>query len=554
MEWSDIILHYNYLYAYCEPMRKRLYQIKSFAGRIPVKYHTFFYVSLLLVILAAGVWALIYATPYGPGLINDSVVYIGGAENILAGNGYSRTSGGGEIKPLTVNVPLYSYSLAAVARTGLDLIKAGWVISLVCLGLNGLLCALLAQRLTGSKGWSLVAAILVVSSDSVLKAHSFALSEPLFITLMLAALILMSYAVERKSWIFPAAAGLIVSLAYMTRYIGLSLLATGVVVFFLFSSNWKERVMKIGWFVGFGLLGAVAWFTRNLMVSGTAANRSLLYHPLTVDKLQEGTQTLLQFLFPDRFNLHPIAPAFWDGFAIAMIFGKIILAYLFWRGFKISPKFSGSNHIQTALIVVLQSLFYLVVLFLSLTLLDASTALENRILVPVFVGVILVVVYLLNYLWMRKQTWAPWLSAAIALIIVLANLYDGRRAVIDLHTDGQGYASAYYRNSQTIDALKRMPPSTIWTNRVPAVNLLADRPAYALLAPIDPLTRQKRPNYDSSLQGIRTSVLNGNAFLVVFEAKQVLDDPIEGQWLKDLTFDIPAVFESEDGMIFAVKK
>jgi hypothetical protein len=68
------------------------------------------------------------------------------------------------------------------------------------------------------------------------------------------------------------------------------------------------------------------------------------------------------------------------------------------------------------------------------------------------------------------------------------------------------------------------------------------------------LTRQKRPNYDSSLQSIRQSVLNGKAILVVFEARQVLDDPIEGQWLKDLTQGIPAEFESEDGMIFSMKK
>jgi hypothetical protein len=170
------------------------------------------------------------------------------------------------------------------------------------------------------------------------------------------------------------------------------------------------------------------------------------------------------------------------------------------------------------------------------------------------VCLILLFVYLLSNLWNQRSEWAPWAAAVIALIAIMGGIYDGRRTVIDLHTDGQGYASAYYRNSQTIDALKRMAPVTIWTNRVPAVNLLADRPAYALLAPIDPLTRQKRPNYDSSLQGIRQSVQNGEAVLVVFEAKQVLEDPIEGQWLNDLTQNIPAVFESDDGMIFAAKK
>ncbi len=529
-------------------------QIKSFAGKIPVKYHTFFYIVFLLLILAAGVWALIYATPYGPGLINDSVVYIGGAENILAGNGYSRTSGGGEIKPLTVNVPLYSYTLAAVAKTGPDLINAGWLISLACLVLNGLLSALLAIRLTGSEVWSLISALLVISSDSILRAHSFALSEPLFIKLMLVSLLILSHAVEKKSWYLPAAAGLAVSLAYMTRYIGLSLLATGVVAFFLFSPDWKERIRKIAWFSGFGLLGGIAWFARNLMVSGTAANRSLLFHPLTLDKLQEGTQTLLTFLFLDRLDVYAFLPAFWNGFAITLIIGLIALVYYFWRNIRKSPNRADNQKTQTSLIIALQSVFYLVVLLLSLTFLDASTALENRILVPAFVGLILVFVFLLSTLWTGRQPLASWAAAIILLIAVLSSLYDGRRTVIDLHTDGQGYASAYYRNSQTIDALKRMPPSIIWTNRVPAVNLLADRPAYALLAPIDPLTRQKRPNYDSSLQGIRTSVLEGNAILVVFEAGQVLDDPVEGLWLKDLTMNIPAVFESEDGMIFAVKE
>jgi hypothetical protein len=535
-------------------MRKRLSYFKSFAGRIPVKYHPIVFWGTLLIILAAGVAALVYATPYGPGLINDSVVYIGGAENILAGNGYSRVSGGGEIKPLTVNVPLYSYTLAAIAKTGIDLIQAGWLVSLACLALNGLLGALITLRLTGSRIWALVAALLLVTSDSVLQAHTFALSEPLFIALMLLSLLLISYAVERKDWYLSAIAGLLVSLTYLTRYIGLSLLATGVTAFFVFSNTWRERLTKIGWFLVSGLLGGIGWVVRNMMVSGTAANRSLLYHPLTIDKLQEGTRTLLEFLFPNRLNLHQAASMLWDGFAVLMLFGKIVLVYLVWRGFRLSPKVTGSSRIQTAFLISLQSVLYLVVLFLSLTLLDASTALENRILVPVFVCVILIFVFLLNLLWTRKHNWAPWATGIITIVALLGSAYDGRRMVIDLHEDGQGYASAYYRNSLTIDALKRLPVTTIWTNRVPAINLLADRPAYALLAPIDPLTRQKRPNYDSSLQGIRTSVLNGDAILVVFEAREVMDDPIEGQWLKDLTQGIPAIFESDDGTIFAVKK
>lgn len=528
-------------------------QIKKISGKIPVKIHPLMFWGSLIVILAAGVGALVYATPHGPGLINDSVVYIGGAENILAGNGYSRTSGGGEIKPLTVNVPLYSYTLAAVAKTGVDLIKAGWLISLACFVLNGFLSAWLTWRLTRSRVWSVLAMLLVATSESVIRAHTFALSEPEFITLMLASMLLITYGVERKNWYFAAVAGVLVSLAYMTRYIGLSLLATGVAAFFVFSKTWKERLVKISWFLPFSLLGGILWFARNLAVSGNAANRSLLYHPLTTDKLREGAQTLTTFLFPERFDLYGKFPVIFNGFALLVIFTLVALVYLFWKNEGKVKEADAALETRTAFIVTIQAIFYFVVLLLSLTFFDASTALENRQLVPVFICLILLVVYLL-YRLEQCGGWQSWLALALAAVILLAGAYDGRRAVIDLHADGQGYASAYYRNSQTIDTLKRMPPVTIWTNRVPAVNLLADRPAYALLAPIDPLTRQKRPNYDSSLQSIRQSVLNGDTILVVFEARQVLDDPVEGQWLKDLTKGIPPVFESDDGMIFAVKK
>jgi len=535
-------------------MRNVLFQNLNISGKIPVKYHNILFAGTLLVIMIGGVCALIYATPFGPGLINDSVVYIGGAENILAGHGYSRTSGGGEIKPLTVNVPLYSYTLAAVAKIGADLIHAGWLISAICYVINGLLSALLAIRLTRSRFWALLAVLLVATSESVIRAHTFALSEPLFVTFMLAALLLLSYAVESPRWYLIAVTGLVASLAYLTRYIGLSLLATGTLVFFAYSKSWRERFRSIGFFLLFSLPGGIVWVVRNMLITGTAANRSLLYHPLTADKLQEGAQTLLTFLFPDRLNLYALASGFWDGFAILLVFGLILCVYSFWRRSEQTKEKISNTGEKTAFLVSLQAVFYLVVLLLSLTFLDASTALENRILIPAFVCLILIFVYLLHLIWKSSTPRGSWIALGLALITLGTCAYDGRRAVIDLHADGQGYASAYYRNSLTIDALKRLPQVTIWTNRVPAVNLLADRPAYALLAPIDPLTRQKRPNYDSSLQGIRTSVVKGDAILVVFEARQVLEDPIEGQWLKDVTRDIPAIFESEDGMIFAVDK
>ncbi len=67
---------------------------------------------IFLIILAAlslvGMLALWRSTPYGLGLVNDSATYVEGATSLLAGKGYVRVSGGGEIKPITHFPPLFS--------------------------------------------------------------------------------------------------------------------------------------------------------------------------------------------------------------------------------------------------------------------------------------------------------------------------------------------------------------------------------------------------------------------------------------------------------------
>src|SRR4030066_167150 len=82
---------------------------------------------ILLIILAAlslvGMLGLWRSTPYGLGLVNDSATYVEGATSLLAGNGYVRVSGGGEIKPITHFPPFFSLILAGLGLVGMDLLQ-----------------------------------------------------------------------------------------------------------------------------------------------------------------------------------------------------------------------------------------------------------------------------------------------------------------------------------------------------------------------------------------------------------------------------------------------
>jgi hypothetical protein len=91
---------------------------------------------LLLLIAAVGVGLILYETRIGPGINGDSVHYIMGAENLLLGNGFSRWSGGGEIRPITGFPPFYSTVLACMGFIGLDLFQVARILNALLFGAN----------------------------------------------------------------------------------------------------------------------------------------------------------------------------------------------------------------------------------------------------------------------------------------------------------------------------------------------------------------------------------------------------------------------------------
>lgn len=508
---------------------------------------------MLALLGAVGVGLLVYATPFGPGLINDSVIYLGGAQNLLAGDGYSRTSGGGEIKPITVNPPFYPMVVAAVSMLGFSFIQSGWLISLACFFFNTILVGALLRKLVKSDWLAVFGAVLFLVSDAFIRAHTFALTEPLFITLSLGTVLCLADFLEKRRSLTLILAAVLVNLSYLTRYIGVAALAAGLLALAVFLPDWKPRVKCGLIFLGASLVGLLAWFGRNLAVSGNAANRSIGFHPLTPDKVREGVETFWAWLLPERFNLPEKIPLFWDLFAFALLGALVIGAAIFWLlalG-KYKKEIDGGERL--AMILAAWAVAYFGALLFSLTFADASTALENRILAPLFVFLLMLFVFGLRK-WLSTPRKGLMLAGlAAALIIFLSLAYDGRREVIDLHVDGQGYTSSYYRNSPTIEDVKKLPAHVIlYSNRVPAINLLAERNAYAMLAPVDPLTREPRPDYRETLMSIRERLLDGRVVVVAFEAQELFTDPIEGGWLRDLTEGVPVLAEGSDGIIYGI--
>ncbi len=510
---------------------------------------TYMFTVLLIVLALAGAALAAFSTPKGLGLVNDSVAYINGARGLVEGSGYGRIAGDGTIRPVTHFPPGFSVVLALFGMFGVKAIPAARIANLALFAANIALAGLLARRVTRSGAAGLLAAALFAFSDALLGVHAFVLSEPLFLVLSLAGMLVLAryFDLHIRSPRAPAAtlalvaAGDLAGLAYLTRYVGVALLAAAVALL-AFSGTWKERLRRVAIFLGSALVWILVWTVRNASLTGSATNRSLAYHAIPAQNIREGLRNLWGFLLPRRIPVYDLLPeALWAVLTGLLLAG--LVAALIWG---LRRLWRGQTGQAGAWLVGLHLAAYLALIVFSMTFVDASTTFEDRILAPLFADVTILLAW--GFAGLARRAGGALRPAVIilALLLVLTFADDARKVALELRVDGQGFASSYWTNSQTMDHTRRLPDVTIYSDRISAVTLLADRQAYALLSPVDPVTREPRPNFEKTQRDIRAALLDGRAVLVVFAI-----DELEGQqWFRDLTGGVPLVARYPDGAIY----
>ena len=509
-----------------------------------------FYILLILIALL-GMAALWRSTPYGLGLVNDSAYYIEGADNLLAGKGYVRTSGGGEVKPITHFPPFFSIMLAAFSLSGLELLPAArWLVTLL-FGLTILLTGLSAQRISRSPVFGLLGAFLLASSDVFLGVFSMALSEPLFLALMLAAFLALANGLERPSWGWLACAGVLLSLTTLTRYAGASLYLVAILAVLLFQRVRAARPWKaLGWLLAGGLPLPLIWMLVSRLAGGGEAvgNRLVTWHPPGARMLFEAAKNLLTWLAPD--DLLAAAPIFGRLLSLAsLLLLPGLLAWLVWRALPGRTTAPGTSTLAWSL--ALLAPVYLGFLVLSLTLFDASTPLNERILSPAYLAMLALFAGGLGWVWRwlgERKRRLRWAVAGVALLAAAFSLVDGISAVRQLGSEGQGFAHSGWQESPAIQAVRELPPVTIYCNKATAIYLLTGRSAYVIPTPTDPVTGLERLEFAGDLAEMQQRVLAGEAVMVLFGLRGSAD-PEEAALYDTLSAGMPILADYGGDML-----
>jgi 4-amino-4-deoxy-L-arabinose transferase-like glycosyltransferase len=473
----------------------------------------------LLAIL--GTFLVLYATPQGLGLSDDSIAYIAGARSILAGDGY-RSAWLASNKPVTHFPPGFSSILALVGLSGLDPLRGTRFVNSILFGSNIFLLGLIGWRMTRSQMAGVTLALLFLFNGLLFRVHTTAMSEPLYIFFTLAAFLAFSQyfgtqayssgkLLDSKVWLILTA--LLTAFAYLTRYAGLALFATVFAALFILHDTWRKRFVSAGIFLAGFIPLVLGWGIRNRLLADNATNRTIVYHPITAENFGTGIYNVSLFLMPVeewRRALMKI-PNLVAG--ITLVIGLILLVWILSKGLKKFFQPSTVTPEVLSFVSVLYVFAYLSSLIVTMTWFDAATKFQLRILAPTYVSLLTIFVYFSFWLWNRQRL----LPILLVISIVAISLYGMSNTMTQLRKGGQGYASFRWFDSEAMEYLRNLPEGTrIYSNQVGPVYLYTGRAGYVLPDLVDAVTGLPRGNYEEGVAALNEDVLSGEAVLALF--------------------------------------
>jgi hypothetical protein len=495
--------------------------------------------------------AVLMATENGPGLREDSYSYVTAADSLAAGTGLGRWAGDGTFRPLLHFPPLFPSVLALFKLGGLEVLSAVRWFHAVLFGLTALLAGIITKRLSGSVPLSALSSGLVLASPSLIEAHSWLHSEPLYLFLMSLTLLALGEGLSRphRSY-YPWLAGGVAALALLDRFAGISLVFAGCVLFLVQGgADRRGGVRKALVFLGVAVLPTAVFAIGNYLAYGNALDRPApAWHPPPLDSWAEGASAVLGWVFPQRIVLLvPLPAMLLLGLGALVLVGVVMSAlHGHLRGGQ-TP--SAVERGRWVLLLAFVFTSYLAVLLVTILFFDRLTPLNDRILSPLYLAALPAVVAGASELWARQRR--PPVRGLILGLIILAGLtqaYRGFGSVQSMRLTGLGLSSVDWRRSPTIAHVRSLPAVPLYSNNLPALYFLANRNAMFVPSSWNAASDQPRSDYQADLARMRSDLQCRGALLVIVGSHPSGRLPAGDR--REILEGLVLLEEFEDGLIY----
>lgn len=477
-------------------------------------------IGTLAVLSLAGVTLLLASTPWGIGVGYDSVFYLSSAQSLLQGRGLSWPVGTGVFEPLIHYPPLYPLLLAGLGFLGFDLTFAARLAASVFFGANILLLGWFVARSSRFTWTGPLIAAAAMASPILLGVHLVAMTEGLFFCLLLLTILTLVNYVQsgrRNSyWL----AVVFSALAALTRYVGPAIAAASFLTLLLFGRGEIKRRSRSGLvFVGSSLLPLLLWYGRNLLLAGSVSNRELSYHPLSLDSLKAALVTVAEWwISPDAGSSTKKLGLV---FILAVICGfSVLILRRGYSGAGSEGRARKRHHLTIPLLLVLFMFFYATLLVTSLTFVDASTRLNDRILSPIYVLFLGFFGVLIGHALDRRGNprWALVVSILLLGSLLAAYIPRTLNLIHVTREQGRGFTGRAWQTSETIALVNELKKGgVVYSSEALPLYYLTGQAAYWVPEKIDPLVAQEIPDYPARLAEMRRRLEEQGGYLILFE-------------------------------------
>jgi hypothetical protein len=343
----------------------------------------------------------------------------------------------------------------------------------------------------------------------MLEIHSMIWSEPLFLTFTLISLLFLSdYLTQQKIryLLYSAIAG---SLAFLTRYAGASLIGTGIVSIFLFSrQNLARRFLHS---VIFGVIASASSLIIFAQTHLQTEGQTIQFYPPSYEQLNSFLYTISTWLVPES------VPGIMKRTALFFfVIGFALAAIRFWR---LERNTQNSQTFITGALTAIFIFFYVLILFLTMTLYWASLPLDARILSPVFVTLVILTTVMLSraYLLETASLGSKLFVASLCIAIAFGYVTQSVPWLIQIHDNGQGYTSREWQQSQIVETLAELPLARpIFTNEPYALSFLSARTIESIPAKVDVVHARTSANYQMEFLRMKNQMERDHGYLIYF--------------------------------------
>ncbi|WP_331376202.1 glycosyltransferase family 39 protein [Sinorhizobium chiapasense] len=447
--------------------------------------------------------------------------------------------------------PLYTWLLQAFTFAEIDIKAAAWWLNWVLYVANTMLILRLLSLGQLSPIWAALGTGLIVCHPLFVEFHAVAMTEPLFLALVLASVLAFLREVQDNRGTGVALVGAIVGLGMLTRFAAAPLLPTFAALRILVGNGGvAKRLVDCAIMVTACAAVFGSWMVASELTDGQSTGRSLelLGHPdlaYWLWTVKSASTVLLPSVLAPSVRILFLTAAI---VAAAFIAANYALVWL-----RLSSAQRARPQTLAPVVFSLLSVFYVLFLVVSV-MIQYRLHLTGRFLLPLYVFLALAAMTPFGAgnpgLIRRREVGI--ILAGLALVIGMSNLARTAVFTVSTYKSGLGYAHQTWSTSPVLASVANLPSDAlIYSNAPDLIEFRLQRRAAYIPARFNHLSGRDdaRVPFTQQMNAMRQRLAEGNAYVAFIYGVDWRDYLISEY---DLLHSVPLVEEQAlpDGRIY----